>query len=215
MSLSLEIGKPVYILSKAEGKIIPGIVFEQKMVLGSKTPVWTIMLGPLESRKLIPTDKLGESFEVITNLYDLREALFKQAMISVNSSVKEALENMKNWYLEEVGEELLKSALTLEKPKGIGGAVDAKNMSFKDLVGENKLQGLKEEAKKRGRKKKESVSPTPQNEESFEEEEAVEEQQVKTNSIPLDEYGDPKIKLVDENGKVTYLSREEFENTLE
>jgi hypothetical protein len=196
--LDLQIGYPVLILSKTDGEIYPGIVYKQtiqKSIKGESS-VWMIMVGPKEKRKSITTDKLDD-FLIFKNIGELREALFKQIMKSIESSVKDAVSNLKEWYQNEIPLNVLASALQ-NKPteaKSSGGKfVEAKNMSFAELAGQDAASVLAEQAqkekKRQGRKPKKIVfeEATPQVEEIHEAAASQQEERP-----PQEDEGPPEI----------------------
>ena len=160
--LDLQIGYPVLILSKTDGEIYPGIVYKQtiqKSIKGESS-VWMIMVGPKEKRKVITTDKL-EDFLIFKNMYELKEALFRQIMKSIETSVKDATLNLKNWYSEEIPLPILASALqTTPAVKGTEGKFKAaNNLSFSDLAGQDAAEALRAQAAKEEKKKKPGRKP--------------------------------------------------------
>lgn len=205
-----EIGSPVFIMGKTDGIIYPGIVFNQiiEKTLSEEKVIWKIMVGPRDKRKVFSTDNL-EDFEIYKTIFELKESLFNKIIKSIEVTVKDATANLKTWYEDEIPLPILAKALQNSKTKEKeSNFTDAKNLSFKELAGNDAVKLIQEQAikevKKRGPKLKKQpdekiemqpVEPTPVSAESSQTGETV-----------------IRIKVKDKHGNIRSVTPEEFEN---
>jgi len=199
--LNLQIGSPVFIMSKSDKHIYPGIVYKKTtdQTIGGEKVVWMIMVGPENNRKVITSEEL-EDFQVYKNLYELKKVLFKQVIETVETRVKEATSNLKTWYEKEIPLPVLAQALKSDgPPKEKSGFKSIGNATFAELAGPQAAKELQKQAAevvkatgKRGRPPKQRIELPPIEqvlEQNFE--------QTQEAQAPLqpNEDGSPKIRI--------------------
>lgn len=213
--LNLEIGSPVFIMSKADKHIYPGIVYKKttSQTIGEEKIVWMIMVGPENNRKVITSEEL-EDFQVYKNLYELKQVLFKQVIETVEVRVKEATSNLKKWYEKEIPLPILAQALKADgPPKEKSGFKSVGNVTFAELAGPQAAQELQKQATevvkavaKRGRPPKQKIELPPV--------EQVMEEQEQEARPPLqpNEDGSPKIRIKTKlpDGTFSYIDADEL-----
>lgn len=213
-NLELEIGSPVFIMSKTDGVIYPGIVYKQTIQksLKGETSIWAIMVGPKEKRKTITTENL-EDFVIYKNLFELKEALFKQIMSSIETSIKDATAHLKSWYEDEIPITVLAKALQHTPAKQTSKFKEANNLSFSELAGKDVSDSLYQQAtndikkKKPGRKPKkhEELEPLPPRDD--------EEQQEMPRQVQEQSSDEPVIRRIaikGPNGEVKYIDADQI-----
>lgn len=225
-TLDLEIGAPVFIMSKTDGVIYPGIVYKQTIQKSMKgeTSIWAIMVGPREKRKTITTENL-EDFVVYKSIFELKEALFRQIMSSIETSIKDATTNLKVWYEDEIPLPILAKALQHTPTKQATKFKEANNLSFAELAGKEASEAIYQQAtneikkKRPGRKPKkiEFEEQLPLSEEVQEESVGDEEEEARQEPIQQSTPGEPQIRRIaikDPDGNVKYIDADQI-NSIE